>query len=49
MVNSIDAEYDSCSYQFEYDHNYQNGSNSTGVELSYILNQETNFYDSWGM
>ncbi|EPG2129616.1 hypothetical protein KG346_003742, partial [Acinetobacter baumannii] len=40
MVNSIDGEYDSCSCLFEYDHDYQDGSTSTGAELSYILNQE---------
>ena len=40
MIESIDSEYDSCSCQFEYDYGYQDGSSSTGAELSYIHNLE---------
>lgn len=40
MIESIDSEYDSCSCQFEYDYGYEDGSSSTGAELSYIHNLE---------
>lgn len=40
MIESIGNAYDSCSCQFEYDYGYEDGSSSTGAELSYIHNLE---------
>lgn len=43
MIDSVDSEYDCIMCDFEYDHDYKDGSTATGAELSYSINSENRY------